>query len=418
MSRRVGRRGLGAVARARRRGQGPRGRTEPDPDPGIAPGASGGVGRHRRNRHARRDRRQRYAHDRRVGHATPGRACARRRVGQRAARRGAAVDRASSDTQPGHGRWQRRPRRPGRRAARGHAGPRRADDDPRRRRHSHRRGDRLLPFVSGDRDRARRAARRRACADRRRSVRVPRSKRSAGAMATSRSPARQRKSSSTPTAESAPPASRSVASPSTPVRRRCGDARARSDGRSTRRRSTKSRRLAAADLDPPSTSTRPACVPQTHRRRAGVTNIDRCQLTRSGQRRGPRTAIRAGSPASETASCRVDGQRAAADALDRIAHDTGRLPPRGTRAHRHASRLRAWRVRRVHGAARRRGQFVRASCSPYRRRSRRGDHRGPRRHRQPRPVVLHPLQQAFYEASASSAASDTGLLDVVAGVLA
>ena len=102
-------------------------------------------------------------------------------------------------------------------------------------------------------------------------------------------------------------------------------------------------------------------VPQAHRRRARVSNVDRCQ--RVPQRNRGERPIRAGSQGErsserEAASHRrpVDGQRAIERRrAHRSAHDTGRLPPRRARAHRHASRLRARRVRRVHGPARRRG---------------------------------------------------------------
>src|SRR5215475_842457 len=73
---------------------------------------------------------------------------------------------------------------------------------------------------------------------------------------------------------------------------------------------------------------------------------------------------------------------------------TRRLSPRGSRAHRHARGLRAWRVRRLH---RPRGRPERAKLSPLRgaaRRRQRHDHRGPDSPRSPEPAPAGVLRHA------------------------
>ena len=220
----------------------------------------------------------------------------------RAARRGAAVDRPSSDTQPGHRRWQHRPRRPGRRVARGHAGPRRADDDPRRRRHSHRCGDRLLPLVSRDRDRARRVAHRRARADCRRSVSgssFQEISRRHGDFALAGA-ATQLELDADGRVRSARIAFCGVAS--TPVR-----ADAATDALVGRVLDESTiAEIAACRGRPRSAVGRPRDrrVPQTHRRRAGVSNIDRCRACAARPARlkpGARAAHQSGEPGARAA---------------------------------------------------------------------------------------------------------------------
>ena len=75
----------------------------------------------------------------------------------------------------------------------------------------------------------------------------------------------------------------------------------------------------------------------------------------------------------------VNGRRASRPC--RGPQDARRLPPRGLRAHRHAPRLRARRLRRVHGAARRRGGALVPAVRGAGRRRRGHDHRGLRRRR-------------------------------------
>ena len=65
----------------------------------------------------------------------------------------------------------------------------------------------------------------------------------------------------------------------------------------------------------------------------------------------------------------------------RGAQDARRLPPRGLRAHRHAPRVRARRVRRVHGPRRRRGRALVPDVRGAGRRRRHHDHRGHRSRR-------------------------------------
>ena len=159
--------------------------------------------------------------------------------------------------------------------------------------------------------------------------------------------------------------------------RRRGRARHRGHGRrqsSTRRdRPARDGRPRPARRHP-----RPAAVPPPRRRRDG-----RCRAWPAPSRRramadGPGRA------------CTVNGERCTLDR--RAAQDPRRLPARGLPPHRHAPRVRARRVRRVHGARRRRGRAVVPHVRGAGRRRRGHDDRG---HRRPDGELVDPVQAAF-----------------------
>ena len=84
---------------------------------------------------------------------------------------------------------------------------------------------------------------------------------------------------------------------------------------------------------------------------------------------------------TDTLSIAFDGERPAPGRRCRAPQDPRRLPPRGPRAHRHAPRLRARRVRRVHRPARRRAGALVPDARGAGRGASDHDDRGPRRRR-------------------------------------
>ena len=98
------------------------------------------------------------------------------------------------------------------------------------------------------------------------------------------------------------------------------------------------------------------------RRRARVRRVPppgRCAPRAPGVAVAPRGTRRPGA-GSERARDLGDGQRHAVSTARRGRANARRLPPRGLRAHRHAPRVRARRLRRVHRPRRRRGRARRA----------------------------------------------------------
>ena len=96
-----------------------------------------------------------------------------------------------------------------------------------------------------------------------------------------------------------------------------------------------------------------------------------------------------------------DGQRRGSCSAGRAAAAAGRFPAPHARPHRHACRLRARRLRRLHGAARWRQRALLPDVRGAGRRLRSRDGRRPRR----RPDELHPLQQRSASTTRCNAAS-------------
>ena len=135
-------------------------------------------------------------------------------------------------------------------------------------------------------------------------------------------------------------ASRSSTSPTA----RCGPAKPRPP---CDRTACRSHEVADARRARPRSPVRPArhCrIPAQGRRSARAASPDRSN--RTSEERG----------VTDTIPISAHGQRRRPRRRRRGPQDPRRLPPRGPRAHRHASRLRARRVRRVHGAPRRRAR--------------------------------------------------------------
>ena len=216
-----------------------------------------------------------------------------------------------------------------------------------------------------------------------------RSRRSPGAAATSPSPASSPRSSSTTAG--------AVAALGDLVPRHGAHSGA---GPHRRGRAQRQPRPTRADLDGDRT-------PRGHRHRSDRRRA-RVGRVPPARRCAPRGARPRPSPGSSTSwlstpsTFTVNGQAHSGHAEG--AQDARRLPPRGLRAHRHAPRVRARRVRRVHDPGRRRGRplvpHVRGAGRGRRHHHHRG-HRSRRRHARPgaggvppgpRPAVrvLHP----------------------------
>ena len=268
-----------------------------------------------------------------------------------AARPGGSAHRPLPDPQPGHRRGVRGPRRPGERAAGGGAGPRRRAARRRARRDPRRARRRVLRRELDDRRSTPTSSSPPSPSRSGRAAAGSRSRRWPAATATSRSPA-------TACAVALDAADRIERCADRPVRhgqhagarhRRRGGAHR--PGGPTRPSSSRSAQLAVRDLDPPDDVHALA----RYRRSSARTSCD-AGLTR-GARGGP--------PVSEVA-VHDDGERRAAARARRGAQDPRRLPPRGLRAHRHASRVRARRLRRLHGPRSTGPRCAPASCSPCR----------------------------------------------------
>ena len=237
-----------------------------------------------------------------------------------------------------------RPRRPGRRVPGGGAGARRGDGGALGPGPAHDPGRRVLHRPVEHEPRARRAARRRVRSRPGPGGAGARSRSSPAATATSPSPAPSSASSSTATTGSgaAPSASSAWG------RRRCG--RPTAEARRHRHRGwptstpPSSGRAAVAGLDDVPADLHGSAA---YRRRVGAVD------GRPGLDRGRRRRHDVG---DVEVRLTVNGRATAGDG--RAPADPGRLPAGALRAHRHPPRLRARRVRRVHGAARRRGRPV------------------------------------------------------------
>ena len=302
---------------------------------------------HRRAPRASSARRRRV----RIGAGTTQATIERSRRGRRrgpAARPGHAADRPLPDPQPGHDRRVARPRRPGGRVPRGGARARRRAGGPGAGRAADGARRRLLHRACG-----RTALGRRRAADRRhvpgvagplrvrgRGVRPP-PRRLRHRRRRRRRRARRRR-------------------PGQPLRHRPArprlDAAAGRGGRGARpparRRRRRRRRARAAGGRRRSTP----CPSDLHgsaayRRRVGAAH------GRRAWRRAPSRR-----PAVAEVDDRGPGQRRRRRGRGRAPADAGRLPAGALPPHRHPPRLRARRLRRLHGPARRRGRALAAWC--------------------------------------------------------
>ena len=280
---------------------------------------------------------------------------------------------------PRHDRRQPVPRRPGRRAAGAGASrwtPSSSSPAPDGRRTM--RGERVLPGLLHDRARARRAPGRGALPARRRRAPAGRFVELARRPATSPWSARRRAVTVARRDDRVGAASRWPASADRPRRGRDGRgraARAAGDRRGGRRRG--GGRLGAGDrrrrrATRRSSATSPACSagapsPSAARRGRGAARDDAVAIT-----------------------LEINGVARSGEVEPRTA--AGRLPPRGPRADRHPRGLRARRLRRLHGAPRRRPRALVPAvrrAGRRRRRSRRSSRSAAE------PATLHPVQQAF-----------------------